>query len=70
MRLPARLARLERAAAAVPTGVPCAGCGGTGEPMGRICLRVQWSDEPADRPDRCPACGRLLRVRIEFDKAG
>ncbi len=67
MSLAARLARLERQA---PRGDgPCAECGGPSPPAS---YRLEF-DEPGERrdgPERCPACGRQLVFRLEFDRQG
>lgn len=58
-----RLRRLER-----PHGVrPCAECGGA-PPEGDVRFTLCFDGEHEDAlPDRCPSCGRLLSLRLEFD---
>ncbi len=67
MSLPARVARLERSATL--SDAACRECGGPPEPCS---YRLEF-DEPGERhdgPGRCPACGRRLLFRLEFDRQG
>jgi DNA-directed RNA polymerase subunit RPC12/RpoP len=63
VRLGARVSRLERSRSA---DGPCPECGhGSGEPPKFI---VSFGDEPVERPDRCPRCGRprLVVFRLTY----
>jgi hypothetical protein len=62
--LAARVARLERNA---PREAPCRECGGPPPPGS---YRLQFDRGEPSGPDRCPACGRQLVFRLEFDRAG
>jgi hypothetical protein len=64
--LSARVARLDRNA---PREAPCRECGGP-PPPGSYRLELDRSGERRDGPERCPACGRQLVFRLEFDRQG
>ncbi len=67
MSLAARVSKLERVE---PHGEAlCRECGGAPE---QSSYRLEF-DEPGERldgHDRCPACGRQLVFRLEFDRQG
>ena len=64
MRLATRLRRLEvMAQLASPI---CMVCGH--DPNATPRLRLADEHDDMDGPDSCPACGRLLRLRLTFDE--
>jgi hypothetical protein len=70
MRVRGRLQKLEQQRDRSRARAPCGSCGGL--PKNRpLTLRVCGveGEEPSG-PDRCLRCGRVLVVRIEFDRAG
>jgi predicted nucleic acid-binding Zn-ribbon protein len=64
MNLKRRLRTLERVVVP-PDDDCCEACGY--EPGSRLEFTVSFGDEPDERPDVCPECGRVLVFRLEFD---
>lgn len=75
MRLASRLRRLEACSAAAGLR-RCAACGGPADwhawrpPPGTVPIIVLRDGEEPSGPDRCPACGRPLVIRLEHDRGG
>ncbi len=68
MRLTRRLDKLEKAAGVERRGLPCGACGHGAGVIPAIVAYTAGDRE--DEPERCPACGRQLLFKIEFDTAG
>jgi hypothetical protein len=64
-----RIAALERFTRQA-RGEECAECGGPPLSGTRYALKFDAAGDRADGPERCPACGRQLVFRLEFDRAG